>query len=51
MINLFKYSDNEEGFISCLVKDRYVDEFKTLGFCENPDDVKKPTKKKAKADK
>lgn len=47
MISLFKYSDNDEGFIAVIVRERYVDELKEMGFVGSADEVKKPRKQRS----
>lgn len=51
-IQMFKASDNEDGYISVVChRERYADELRSLGFVESVDDLKKPAPKKKRAAK
>lgn len=44
---LFKKADNDDGYITCIVlRERYFDEFKALGFVESPEQLDQEPKKK-----
>ena len=47
-LSMFKYADNEQGFIQCTIKGIYRSDFFELGFVDSVDLIKKPSSKKPK---
>ena len=45
-LSLFKFSSNSRGYVQCVIKDEFIEEFKAMGFVDHIDKVKKPTKRK-----
>jgi len=43
---MLKYSDNDKGFIQCVIRDDVKSDFESLGFVDHIDKVKKPVKRK-----
>ena len=47
-LSMFKYADNDNGFIQCTIKPMYQNDFEALGFVDSVDRLEKPVKKKSK---
>lgn len=45
-LSVFKYSTNEHGYVQCVIKDCFKEEFAAMGFVDHIDKVKKPTRRK-----
>ena len=44
--SVFKYSSNELGYVQCVIKDVFKEEFAAMGFVDHIDKVKKPSRRK-----
>lgn len=48
-LSVFKYSTNNRGYVQCVIKDEFIEEFTAMGFVKSVDEVKKPKAKKKAA--
>ena len=49
-LSMFKYSTNDKGYVQCVIRSEFIEEFTAMGFVRHIDDVKKPRRKKAVKD-
>lgn len=51
-LSVFKSSTNDIGYVQCVIKDEFIEEFTAMGFVKHIDDIKKskPRKKRAAKD-
>ena len=50
-LTVLKYSTNDRGYVQCVIKDEFIEEFTAMGFVKHIDDVKRPQSKRKKATK
>ena len=49
-LSLFKYSTNDKGYVQCVIRAEFKEEFAAMGFVDSIDKVKKTTRRKKKSD-
>lgn len=48
-ISLFKSSSNDKGYVQCVIRIEFIEEFTAMGFVKSIDDIKKPRAKRKAA--
>jgi len=48
---MFKYSDNDKGYIQCTIANEFIADFESLGFVDNINAIVKPKKQTKKQKK
>jgi hypothetical protein len=49
LFGMFKPAKNELGYITCIIKREYKDDFIKLGFVDNVEKLEKPKQKRVKS--
>lgn len=47
-LSVFKYSSSELGYVQCVIRKEFKEEFEKMGFVDHIDKVKKPTTRRKK---